>query len=101
MPNNISTNRIEPGNITNQNTSGVNRTNQNTEVTENTTRNTRNTSNTTSRSTNIRLAQNMQVDNEPIIITTSLETKITYYVWIKDINGNTSYQTLKIDKAPI
>ena len=91
MPNNISTNRIEPGNITNQNT----------EVTENTTRNTRNTSNTTSRSTNIRLAQNMQVDNEPIIITTSLETKITYYVWIKDINGNTSYQTLKIDKAPI
>lgn len=111
MPNNISTNRFEPTNTTNQNTSETSNITTNTTSTENNTRNTRNTtntSNTTSRSINIRIAQNAQtqlentqVSNEPISITTSLEAKITYYVWIKDINGNTSYQTLKIDKAPI
>ncbi len=38
---------------------------------------------------------------EPIVITTSLDINTTYYFWIRDRNGNTSYQTLTIMKAQI
>lgn len=38
---------------------------------------------------------------EPIILTTSLDINTTYYFWIKDSNGNTSYQTFTIFKAEI
>ena len=38
---------------------------------------------------------------EPIIITTSLDINKTYYLWIKDSNGNTSCQTFTISKALI
>lgn len=38
---------------------------------------------------------------EPIVLTTSLDINTTYYFWIKDSNGNTSYQTFTIFKAEI
>lgn len=38
---------------------------------------------------------------EPIVLTTSLDINTTYYFWIKDSNGNTSYQTFTIAKAKI
>lgn len=38
---------------------------------------------------------------EPIVVTTSLDINTTYYFWIRDTNGNTSYQILTIFKAEV
>lgn len=38
---------------------------------------------------------------EPIVITTSLDINVNYYLWIIDSNGNTRYQNFKIMKKSI
>lgn len=38
---------------------------------------------------------------EPIVIKTSLDINTTYYLWIRDSNGSTSYQSFTISKAEV
>lgn len=45
--------------------------------------------------------QEVRQRTEPIIVKTSLDINTTYYLWIKDSHGNTSYQSFKIFKAEI
>ena len=45
--------------------------------------------------------QPVTVRTEPIVLNTSLDIDKTYYFWIKDSYGNTSYQTFVIHKAVI
>lgn len=46
-------------------------------------------------------SNNVRVNTDPIHITKSLDIKVTYYLWIKDINGNINRQTFTIDKAEV
>lgn len=41
------------------------------------------------------------VRTEPVVIHTSLDIDKIYYLWIKDVSGNISYQTFSIHKAII
>ena len=43
----------------------------------------------------------IQENNEPIIINTTLTADVTYYLWVRDSNGSLSYQTFTISKAII
>lgn len=60
--------------------------------------------NNNTENTNISNEETTQVilpRTEPIVVTTALNINTTYYLWIKDSNGNTTYQTFNIYKAPI
>ena len=50
---------------------------------------------------NIEPIANFVPRTEPIVITTSLDVNVNYYLWIKDSNGNTRYQNFKIMKKNI
>ena len=81
LPNNVTMNNIA-SNTTNTTS---NNTNSN------------NTRNTNTSSTN----ENIQINNEPISITTELEIDTIYYLWTIDSNRNVNCQVFRISKAQI
>lgn len=69
-------------------------------INENTTNNTiQNTTNTTNAEENI--VQQPEVRTEPIVINTSLNLDMEYYLWVKDNQQNTWYQKFKIMKGEL
>lgn len=45
--------------------------------------------------------QVQEEDTEPITITISCDLNVTYYLWVKDRNGNVNYQSFSIAKAEV